>query len=73
MAPTTGRPAFIAVLSMGVLIALAAIFNLIGNVCGSRTEHANNLSETKATTGQATTERSEGPPTQSPDAQPQPQ
>ncbi|MBZ0148779.1 MAG: hypothetical protein K8F62_14735 [Pseudorhodoplanes sp.] len=64
------RPSgFYAVFSMGVLIALAAIFNLIGNVGGSHTEYANNPSETKVTTGQATTERSEGPSTQSPDAQ----
>jgi len=60
---------YYAMLVAGVLATMIAIFYLIGHIGGSRTEHANNPSETKATTGQATTERSEGPPTQSPNAQ----
>jgi hypothetical protein len=60
---------YYAMLFAGVLAAMVAIFYLIGHVGGQRTEHANNPSETKATVGQATTERSEGPPTQSPEAQ----
>jgi len=64
---------YYAMLVAGTLIALVAIFYWIGHVGGTRTEHANNPSETKATTGQATTERSETPPTQSPAAQQQQQ
>jgi hypothetical protein len=46
---------------LGALIALVAIFYLIGQVGGNRTENANNPSETKATVGQSTPERTETP------------
>jgi hypothetical protein len=46
---------------LGTLIALVAIFYLIGQVGGNRTENANNPSETKATVGQSTSERTETP------------
>jgi hypothetical protein len=48
-------------MALGALIALAAIFYLIGSVGGNRTENANNPSETKATVGQSTSERTETP------------
>jgi hypothetical protein len=54
-------------MALGVLIAMAAIFYLIGGVGGNRTENANNPSETKATVGQSTPERTEAP-AQSPTA-----
>ena len=46
---------------LGALIALVAIFYLIGQVGGNRTENANNPSDTKATVGQSTPERTETP------------
>jgi hypothetical protein len=52
---------------LGALIALVAIFYLVGVVGGNRTENANNPSETKTTVGQSTPERAETP-TQSPTA-----
>jgi hypothetical protein len=45
---------YYAVLVAGTLIALIAIFYLIGHVGGSRTVTAINPMETNATTGQAT-------------------
>jgi hypothetical protein len=47
---------YYAMLVAGALIALVAIFYLIGHVGGSRTMHANNPLDTKATTGQAVSE-----------------
>ena len=48
-------------MALGVLIAIVAVFYLVGIVGGSRTENANNPSETKATVGQSTPERTETP------------
>jgi hypothetical protein len=58
---------YYALLFAGVLAAMVAIFYLIGHVGGTRTVTAINPMETSATTGQATTERSETP-AQSPTA-----
>ena len=55
---------YYAMLVAGTLAVMIAIFYLVGHVGGSRTEHANNPSETKATTGQATTEPTTKAPTQ---------
>ena len=56
-----------AALAIGVLVAMVAIFYVVGIIGGSRTENANNPSETKATTGQSTPERTPTP-AQSPTA-----
>lgn len=47
---------YYAMLVVGVLVAIAAIFYLIGHVGGQRPLHANNPLVTSTTTGQATTE-----------------
>lgn len=52
---------------LGTLIALAAIFYLVGYVGGNRPVNANNPSETSSTVGQSTSERTETP-AQSPTA-----
>jgi hypothetical protein len=48
-------------MALGVLIAIAAVFYLVGVIGGNRAVNANNPSETKATVGQSTPERTETP------------